>query len=536
VGQQLAGTLAAVPLSALRAWLDGQSAYRHARYEEAVEHFSRALRADSTFVPAAISGVIAANWAGSEFAPEVMSGYMYAWRNRASLSVRDRAMVSAISSLVPPGIVDAPRGLDYVLAALDSAAAAAPENADIWHQIADELFHFGPVRMPRAEAHQRAVSAFERVLAIDSNYASAYEHLTDAAVVAGDTARARWAASRYLALDSLADHADYIRWRLATATGDSAERAALRRRMPAMTVANLERIAGTAALDGLDARDAQAAVTATVAKPTRPEAFAFTEFDHLRNRGQLDAAAEMFRGPAITRALPPGVPAELGHLIMEFGDAYDDSTAERAAVTVEAWLETPARETPFELLLRHQGACTLVQHYLSRRQYADAERMLGRLHANARRAVEKGIAGLNARREALCVSMVDAWLAVDRQAPDALTRLRHVDSLAEASYGEPGQIESAFTLARLWESLGDEQAALRAIRRRPYHWGPGMYGAAMFAREEGRIAALAGDREGAIQAYRRYLAIRVEPDARLIPEVEQVRRELARLERESAGR
>jgi hypothetical protein len=63
-----------------------------------------------------------------------------------------------------------------------------------------------------------------------------------------------------------------------------------------------------------------------------------------------------------------------------------------------------------------------------------------------------------------------------------------------------------------------------------------MFAAAAIAREEGRIAALAGDREGAIRAYRKYLAIRVEPDPSLKPEVEQVRRELARLERESAGR
>jgi hypothetical protein len=59
---------------------------------------------------------------------------------------------------------------------------------------------------------------------------------------------------------------------------------------------------------------------------------------------------------------------------------------------------------------------------------------------------------------------------------------------------------------------------------------------AVIAREEGRLAALAGDREGAIRAYRRYLAIRVDPVERLKPEVESVRKELARLVRQSAGK
>jgi tetratricopeptide (TPR) repeat protein len=325
-----------------------------------------------------------------------VNGYKYAWRNRASLSARDRAMVTAISSLLPAGTVDAPRGPEYLLAAQDSAAMAAPENADIWHQIGDELFHSGALRMPRAESQARAVAAFERVLAIDSNYASAYEHLVDAAVLAGDTARARWAAARYLALDSLADHADYIRWRLAAVIGDSAERAALRRRMPAMTVANLQRIVGTATLDGLDARDAQAAVIAMVAKPARAEeGLPFVEFLLLHNRGQLEAAARMSRGGAFESALPPGVPVEFMHLITQIGGDNEEPIGEQAVRKVVAWIETPMGAMPFEPSFRYQTACSLVLWYLSRRQYADAERAFGRVRAFAARAVDAGAAGFN---------------------------------------------------------------------------------------------------------------------------------------------
>jgi hypothetical protein len=49
-------------------------------------------------------------------------------------------------------------------------------------------------------------------------------------------------------------------------------------------------------------------------------------------------------------------------------------------------------------------------------------------------------------------------------------------------------------------------------------------------REEGRLAALTGDRAGAVRSYSHYLALRNEPEPRLMAEVQAVRRELALLE------
>ena len=48
-------------------------------------------------------------------------------------------------------------------------------------------------------------------------------------------------------------------------------------------------------------------------------------------------------------------------------------------------------------------------------------------------------------------------------------------------------------------------------------------------REEGRLAALVGDREGAIKAYSHYLALRYNPEPSVKPEVDRVRAELALL-------
>jgi hypothetical protein len=53
---------------------------------------------------------------------------------------------------------------------------------------------------------------------------------------------------------------------------------------------------------------------------------------------------------------------------------------------------------------------------------------------------------------------------------------------------------------------------------------------------EARMATLVGDVEGAIRAYRHFLALRERAEEPLQREVAQARAELARLERLSAGR
>jgi serine/threonine protein kinase len=78
-------------------------------------------------------------------------------------------------------------------------------------------------------------------------------------------------------------------------------------------------------------------------------------------------------------------------------------------------------------------------------------------------------------------------------------------------------------------------AALAAVRRRSMGLAPFPHHVT-YLREEGRLAALAGDRDGAIRAYRHYLALRSEVDPALQPEIRRVREELEAVERESADR
>ena len=90
--------------------------------------------------------------------------------------------------------------------------------------------------------------------------------------------------------------------------------------------------------------------------------------------------------------------------------------------------------------------------------------------------------------------------------------------------------ELALLTQRLWEVEGEPARALRAARRRHYAWGPeSTRYLSSLLKDEGRLAALTGDREGAIRAYEHYLALRSDPEPSLKPEVDRVRAELAKL-------
>jgi len=118
-----------------------------------------------------------------------------------------------------------------------------------------------------------------------------------------------------------------------------------------------------------------------------------------------------------------------------------------------------------------------------------------------------------------------ALLASVEGRPDAAAATRSLDSLLVA--GSSWLPEGNLIVARLLERHGDPKAALAALRRGNAKAGNCL---SAYAREEGRLSALTGDREGAIRAYRHYLALRADAEPELMPEVERIRQTLVRLQ------
>jgi serine/threonine-protein kinase len=134
----------------------------------------------------------------------------------------------------------------------------------------------------------------------------------------------------------------------------------------------------------------------------------------------------------------------------------------------------------------------------------------------------------------LCGALIEAAVATGLASSDSRAKVWVADSLAQrfvfAMASAPRLPETNLVLARLWEAQGDLPRALAAVRRRGASFMEAPYFMTTFLREEGRLSALTGDTTAAMRAYRHYLGLRYDPEPRLRPEVERVRRELAMLQ------
>jgi hypothetical protein len=135
--------------------------------------------------------------------------------------------------------------------------------------------------------------------------------------------------------------------------------------------------------------------------------------------------------------------------------------------------------------------------------------------------------------ERLCEVTLEAMRAVRRRDSSASQALDRLEQLLRSGVAEfypgDGQLDYAsVALGRLREQTGDRTGALAALRCRHYFigWQPFL---AASLRDEGRLAAELGDREGAIRAYEHYLALRHDPEPALRTSTDSVRTELARL-------
>jgi len=129
-----------------------------------------------------------------------------------------------------------------------------------------------------------------------------------------------------------------------------------------------------------------------------------------------------------------------------------------------------------------------------------------------------------------CATLLDAIASKRAGRPDAPTALTRLDSLLKTGPGGFVQDAGNLIVARLKEDQGDVRGALAAVRRRETFLTRPLY-LSTFLREEGRLAALAGENDEAIEAYRHYVTLRAAPEPPLRSEVDYVRDELGKLEK-----
>ena len=517
-------TLTSTSLPALRSFLNGQWLYRRGRYRSAAQAYATAVELDTTFALAALRLASASNWFGVPAMRE--TGLRLAWAGRDRLGPRDRALLEETAG---PNYPAASSYLE-ILKAKEHYVDVAPDRADAWFELGDGLFHFGAV-VGYADADARAADALKRALALDSSYAPAAEHLLLIEAHQGDTSAVRQLGSHFLAIDPASENADGVRWRMAVALGDSASLAGITKRRDTLTPISAHTMAYMSQVDAVDLDRAQRIADAAV-ESARASGDKFAALvsahDLALNRGRPSAAIV-----ANTRTRDVPVANARAYLRERVRDALywdGDSTAGVAAVRElerTAFGPTPAK--PGDRLGQIIDLCNVELW----RAGHDDPRTLAASITRLRRAASSGEQGAPFAHS--CAMLLDAVAATNANRTDAPAAVTRLDSLLRTGPGGFLQDAGNLILARIKERRGDVRGALAAVRRRETFLTRPLY-LSTFLREEGRLAALAGENDAAIEAYRHYLTLRAAPEPPLKSEVDFVRDELAKIEKANGAK
>jgi eukaryotic-like serine/threonine-protein kinase len=161
-------------LPALKAYLDGESAFRGANFDAAVEGFQRAVAADSLFALAWYRMSVAAEWlTRSDIAREAAE---HAVRLSNRLSEHDQQLLRAL--------VATRRGTHAEAAQLyQNILATYPNDVEAWVQLGEVQFHYGPL-----DGHPISESkpTWQRVAALEPDFFPPIVHLMRIAATEGN--------------------------------------------------------------------------------------------------------------------------------------------------------------------------------------------------------------------------------------------------------------------------------------------------------------------------------------------------------------
>jgi DNA-binding SARP family transcriptional activator len=508
--------LTSTSLAAVRAYLTGRTAYRRGEYQRAHAELERAIALDSTFAIAALALLGSQVWSSGD-APVARAAAL-AWSLHDRLSARDRAL---LEGMVGPAPVEKAGPATWftgqLLEARRRATLAAPDTPEAWLMLGDALFHWG--RFHAIEAwEERAEAALRRAVELDSAFAAPLVHLVELAATRGDTSEVRARRSLYLARDSTGEQLEFVRWRSAVALGDARTFSYQPAQLERLPIESLVRMLATVRTDAAGLDDGRHLARALATRLSRS------------SEGVVYPAPVW--GPLIAYTLDRGHPGEAVTFVQRLPPQqqvrthllnalyWDGDPSAAAQAGAEA-----ARQARQELENRDPGAqglnglCIWEQWRLAQGEDVTASRAIARLSTT-------GYAG-----DQLCALILGALLALSADSATQAAAAEELESflLRTGVLGGPTYEYANLVLARVHEARGADPAALAALRRRGGRHPWGLY-LSTYLREEGRLAAQVGDHQGAISAWRHYLALRSVPEPRLQAPAAQVARELARLE------
>ena len=404
-------------------------------------------------------------------------------------------------------------------------ADLAPAAAESWFALGSRLVHDGATAGVPSSA-ERARAAFRRALSADTGYVPAARLPAQLTPPTTPESRATSASPRIAFRDS-SPFAPLLRWREAAARSDSAALHSLRAQLESLGPANLREIAMASQFDAIDLRGGVRALDVLRRRNT-----ARLRSVDLLLAGHAMAMNEGRAGDALqaTRDLNASAPTSHAGLRLRVLDAlYGDGDTSDARAAVHELENATTTTTTAQAAgisdARLADICVIGQWQLENGGASAVPTIVGQLRGAASRA----IVGPISASPAACAELLDAAMAIQRRDRNARVRLARLDSLVFTSTtAGDAALYAPLWIARLHQRIGDHMGALNAIRRRHYMTDWPRYLATML-REEGQWANANHETSRALDAFRRYLALRHDPEPSLVSQAAVVRQARDRL-------
>ncbi|MGH7580713.1 MAG: hypothetical protein ACREM9_11115, partial [Gemmatimonadales bacterium] len=357
------------------------------------------------------------------------------------------------------------------------------------------------------------------------------------AVEAGDTAGLRELAEYYVT-HTPAEVAEIIRWLVSAAYGTEVAPRLRAGPLESFIEQSLRRVVTEGTSFGLGLDDAERAIATLLqrsASGAERERTLMLQREFLLNRGRPGEALRVMR-ELITGSGSPAFRQERLREMVYYALYWDgdEEAGRRAADELDQTAAQPLSADTTELAEQLRARCVVEQWRLAHQDRRAVRRSIEVLRATAE--------SMGSRREAArtraCAVLLEAMLYSSERHPVVLSVLDRLDSLHVAALPDLRNEDVWVCAGNLVAGLlraahGDLPGALAAIHR---HGEPGDQKILLstYLREEGRLAALAGDTGSAVRAYRQFLALRSQPEPRLASDRARVRAELDGLIRQAA--
>ena len=448
--------------TALRAYLAGRVAYRHADYSSAARSYGRAIIQDPDFALAALGLAISADHVNA--AEQHDRGLAIAWAKQDQLSPSDRAFLHAFAGPRYPS----PSSAGDALAAWERVVRVAPDRAEGWYELGESFYYDGDLLGMR-DALPRSAAALRHALTLDPTFTPAARMLALLLARQGDTSSLR----RLMASPELADTADamsvFVRWRAAQELHDPRELTRVRRSFDDAPNSALRSIAMTAQFDGVSVSDGDRAL-AILGRRALTDAelvdVALARHSRALNTGDYRTAL------AITGELGAYQPALHPQLRLRVLDALysngDKEAAQAAAAELARTSDARPPGTVADSAVRLADLCVLGQWNLSLGDTSAVRTVLKPLRQSGAPSFPVPVAA----NPMTCAELLDVSLAISQHGAAARDRLAHLDSLMLSGPAVGDAMRYAnLVVARQYQRLGEPQRGLAALRRRSFMRG-----------------------------------------------------------------